>query len=95
MMEIFESEKIGNWTGVKINLHNAPFLILIAEKGFVMCGYLNIATAEKLGDAACMVTGVRDLRGMLNAKIVAATTKAQSLGIKEGMFCEEALILLS
>jgi uncharacterized protein YunC (DUF1805 family) len=95
MMEIFESEKIGNWTGVKINLHNAPFLILIAEKGFVMCGYLNIATAEKLGDAACMVAGVRDLRGMLNAKIVAATTKAQSLGIKEGMSCEEALILLS
>ena len=94
-MEVLESEKIGNWTGVKINLHNAPFLILIAPKGFVMCGYLNISTAEKLGDAACMVTGVRDFQGMLKARIVAATTKAQSLGIKEGMPCEEALMLLS
>jgi uncharacterized protein YunC (DUF1805 family) len=95
MMEIFESEKIGDWTGVKINLHNAPFLILVAEKGFVMCGYLNIAAAEKLGDAACMVNGVRDFRGMLNAKIAALTTKARSLGVKEGMSCEEALILMS
>jgi len=95
MMEILESEEIGKCVGVKINLHNAPFLILVADKGFVMCGYLNIATAEKLGDAACMVSGVRDFQGMLKAKIIAATTKAESLGVKEGMSCEEALSLLS
>ncbi|MFH1775025.1 MAG: DUF1805 domain-containing protein [Methanobacteriota archaeon] len=29
-----------------------------AEKGFVMCGYLNISAANALGDAAVRVTGV-------------------------------------
>ena len=94
-MELVETEKIGRWTGIKIKLQNASFLAVVAEKGYVMCGYLNIETAERLGDAACMVSGVKDFKGVLEAKIVKSTSKAKALGVMDGMPCEEALRLLS
>lgn len=94
-MEVVESRRIGAWTGIKINLQNAPLLLIVAEKGYVMCGYLNIEAAEKLGDACCMVSGVADFEEVLCAKIVKASSKANKLGVKEGMVCEEALKLLS
>ncbi len=49
-----------------------------------MCGYLNPATAEKLGDAAVIVSGVRTFEDMLDAKIKWASPKAKELGIVEG-----------
>jgi len=91
---MIETKKIGNSSGFKIELHNANFLMIVAKKGFIMCGYLNIDTAEKLNDAACVVTGVKNFDEVLNAKIVKLTTKAKELGIKEGMLGKDALKLL-
>ena len=47
--------KIGEKTamGIEIPLNNAVLVIAIGKKGFVMCGYLNIEAAEKMGDVAC------------------------------------------
>lgn len=94
-MEVVESRLIGEWTAVKINLQNAPLLVVVAKKGYVMCGYLNFETAEKLGDACCMVTKVRSFEEMFSAKVVKASTAAKKFGVYEGMVCEEALKLLS
>ena len=87
-------KKIGNSTGIKIETKNVPLLILIAEKGFVMCGYLNIEVAEKMNDCACVVRGVGTFEDVLNAKIAGATTKAKELGIVDGMLGGEALKLI-
>jgi len=70
-------------------------LIIKGAKGYVMCGYLNINTAQKMGDAACVVTGVKTVEDVLNAKIVALTSHAQKLGIEMGMAVTEVLIKLS
>jgi len=78
-----------------IDLENANLVLLKAKKGYVMCGLLNIETAEKLGQAAAMVTGVKTAEDALKAKIKAATTVAKKLGIKEGMSGEEAIKLLN
>ncbi len=87
-------EKVEDSTGIRIDAGNAPLLILIANKGFIMCGYLNIEVSEKLGDAACVVRGVRSFEDVLNAKIVALTSKAKEFGITEGMTGREALKLM-
>ncbi len=56
-----------------------------------MCGYLNIETAEKLGDAACVVRGVKTVEEMLEGKVSALTSGAKKLGIETGMTGREAL----
>ena len=77
--------------GFKVYLPGAPLLLLVAQKGYVMCGYLNIDTAEKLGQAAAVVTGVKSFEDVLNAKVVRLTTHAKQLGIREGMLGRDAL----
>ena len=62
----------------------APLVVLKGETGYVMCGYMNMEAAEKLGDTGVRVTGVNDLKTVLDAKVLQRTTKAAELGIKEG-----------
>jgi len=64
--------------GVKVDLPDSPPLLVInAERGFVMCGFLNIDAAEKLGVAAGMVSGVKTFEDVLNAQIKSITSKAK------------------
>ncbi|MEM2970873.1 MAG: DUF1805 domain-containing protein [Candidatus Bathyarchaeia archaeon] len=78
--------------GIKVELPESPPLVLIvADKGFVMCGFLNVETAEKLGVAAAMVSGVKNFEDMLNAQIKAVTSKARSFGVNIGMKGVDAL----
>ncbi|MFQ6052392.1 MAG: YunC family protein [Candidatus Hydrothermarchaeota archaeon] len=77
--------------GIKVDLPLAPLILLKGKRGFLMCGYLNIQTAEKLGDSCAMVTGVRTFEDVMNADIKAVTTRAKNLGIREGMKGREAI----
>lgn len=61
------------------------------SKGFIMCGYLNLETAEKKGNIAAVVTGIKTAEDMLGANIAAATSFARAAGITEGMPVREAL----
>jgi uncharacterized protein YunC (DUF1805 family) len=82
--------------GVKVDLPDSPpLLVITAEKGFVMCGFLNVDTAERLGVAGVMVSGVKTFEDVLNAEAKTATSKAQSLGVKAGMKGAEALKRMS
>ncbi|UCH56988.1 MAG: DUF1805 domain-containing protein [Candidatus Bathyarchaeota archaeon] len=77
---------------LKVELKNLPPLLIInGEKGFVMCGYLNIDAAESLGAAAVVVSGVKNFEDVLNAQIKAATTKAAALGLKPGKVVREVI----
>jgi uncharacterized protein YunC (DUF1805 family) len=81
-----------NCLGLRVELPDAPPLLLItAEKGFVMCGFLNMEAAERLNVTAAMVSGVKTFEDVLNAQIKAMTTKAKSFGIEVGMKGAEAL----
>jgi uncharacterized protein YunC (DUF1805 family) len=79
---------------MKMEMGNAPLLVLKGTKGFVMCGYLNIDSAEKLGDIAVRVTGVSNLQTMLESKAAGVSSKAKNLGIKEGQKVSEFIHLL-
>jgi uncharacterized protein YunC (DUF1805 family) len=78
--------------GVRVNLpESPPLLAIIGEKGFVMCGFLNIDAAETLEVAAATVSGVKTFDDVLKAEVRAATSKAEALGVKRGMSGYEAL----
>ena len=78
--------------GVRIELPDSPPLLVInADKGFVMCGFLNMEVAEKLGVAAAMVSGVKTFEDVLNAQVKAVTSKAKGFGADVGMKGSEAL----
>lgn len=85
--------KIGDKTvtGIEIPLNNAMMVMAVGKKGFVMCGYLNIEAAEKMGDVACVVKGVKNVAELLAGKVVALTSHAKKLGINLGITGEKAL----
>ncbi len=76
---------------LKVDLPKAPLVLIIAPKGYLMCGYLNIDTAEKLGQAAAIVRGVDNAEEIMNGKVSALTSQAKKLGIREGMLGKEAI----
>jgi len=78
--------------GLKVELPSSPpLLLIIANKGFIMCGYLSIEAAEKLNVAAAMVSGVKSFDDVLNAEIKAVTSKAENLDVRVGLKGMEAL----
>jgi uncharacterized protein YunC (DUF1805 family) len=89
MINMFEIDKFTidgkTFQGMKSALPDLPPLLLIkGKKGFIMCGYLNLDVAEKLGAAAAIVSGVNSFTDVLNAEIKAATSKAKKLGVEPG-----------
>ena len=81
----------GTALGLKFDMQNAPLLVIKADKGFVMCGYLDIDMANTLGDVAVRVRGVNTFEDVLDAQIVGATQAAIDLGIDIKMNAREAL----
>jgi uncharacterized protein YunC (DUF1805 family) len=81
--------------GVKSTLPDLPPLLLIkGEKGFIMCGYLNLDVAERLGAAAATVSGVNSFDDVLDAEIKAATSKAKKLGVEPGKVVKKVIMKL-
>ncbi len=88
------SVKVGDKAclGVRVELPDSPPLLAVtADKGFVMCGFLNVEAAERLGVCAAMVSGVKTFEDILNAQVKAATSKAKSFGVEIGMTGAKAL----
>jgi uncharacterized protein YunC (DUF1805 family) len=77
--------------GIEIPLPNAPLVLVLGSKGFLMCGYLDVAAAERLGDAAAVVKGVKSVEELLQKLVVSLTPKASKLGVRIGMTGRKAL----
>ncbi len=82
-----------DWKGLsKEHLHlRLPLLIIKGAKGFLGCGYINVETCNKTGEACAIVTGVKTHDEMLNAEIKAVSTEAAKFGVQIGMKGKEAL----
>lgn len=68
-----------------------PLLIMKAANGFVACGYINIETCNRTGDA-CALVNAGNFEDMKAAAIVAVSTQAAALGIQIGDSGESALL---
>lgn len=84
----------GEIIGFLIELNNAPLILLQAKKGYVMCGYLNISTANKLEDIAGKITGVKSFDDALNTNIIEVSENAKKIGLHAGMNVKDFLNML-
>ena len=85
MLEIDTYQQDGKvFQFMKMPMQKAPLLVLKGERGYVMCGYLNLEAAEKLGDVAVRVTGVNTLEDVLSKEVSGVTSRAKEEGIKSG-----------
>lgn len=78
-------------TGYEIDLQGVPLVLVKGLKGFVMCGYLNVAAADKFGQVAAVVKGVQTIEDVLNGAVVEITQAARGYGIQTGMTGRQAL----
>jgi uncharacterized protein YunC (DUF1805 family) len=90
LIEQIQLEK-GCALGLNFEMQKYTLLVIRADKGFLMCGYLNINAAEELGDTAAKVKGVKSFEDMLKAQVVEVTEMARELGVEPGMTGREAL----
>ncbi len=80
--------------GYAVPTANTSILLIKAPHGFLGCGYFSLETAEKVGDAAVIVTGVKNFEDMLAAKVKAVSPAAAALGITTEMNGRQALLKL-
>jgi uncharacterized protein YunC (DUF1805 family) len=85
---IIDGQSFAGWL---IPTANANLLVIKGGRGMLACGYLKIETAEKLGDALAVVTGVKTFDDMLNAKVAQVSSAAARLGVEVGMSGRDAL----
>ena len=79
--------------GYAIPTANTTILLIKAPHGFLGCGY-SLATAEKVGDAAVIVSGVENFEEMLAAKVKGFSPAAAALGVTLEMSGKQALLKL-
>jgi uncharacterized protein YunC (DUF1805 family) len=70
-------------------------LILRGQRGYVMCGYLNLGVADKSGDVAVKVSGVGSLKDLLNARVAGCSSAAKKIGIRKDQPIKKILPLLA
>ena len=77
-----------------IPLLRKNLIVLCGRKGYIACGYLDLAVAEKFGEAAAKVIGVSTFKDVLEAKIYDASRAAKKLGIFKGQPVKTTLRLI-
>ena len=85
--------KVGDdvFTGFVIELFKAPLILVKAKFGYIMCGLLDVNTADKLGDAAAVVRGVGSIDEILEKLVSDVSPKGLERGIVKGMTGLQAL----
>jgi uncharacterized protein YunC (DUF1805 family) len=81
--------------GIMIELPKTRVLSISTQKGYIMCGVLNVSELDRYHPErkiiAARVIGVREINDLLRQKVVEVSKEAKKLGVKEGMTGKEAL----
>jgi len=84
--------------GVEVKLPKTTLLAIATDKGYIMCGALDVDLLnERLQSRniiAGRAVGVRTLQELMDAPLELVTTAAKSLGIEPGMKGADALQLM-
>ena len=71
-----------------------PLLVAKGSKGYAACAYVDIAAADKFGEACVIFSGVATHGAFLDAPVAKASKTAKALGVKDGMPGRDALALI-
>jgi len=84
------------FTAITVKLPKTNFMAVTSEKGYIMCGALDVALLnEKLkerGIIAGRAVGVRTIEQLLEAPLESVTIEAENRGITVGMKGKDALL---
>jgi uncharacterized protein YunC (DUF1805 family) len=80
---------------LSINLFRRNLVLLRGSKGYVMCGYLNLAAANKFKDVAVKVTGVNTVEEAIKARVHSCSRPALKIGIYKGQPVKDALRVIA
>lgn len=84
--------------GVEVKLPKTTLIAVATDKGYIMCGALDVGLLnDRLKHreiVAGRAVGVQTLEQLLEAPLESVTTTAESLGIVVGMKGSEALLLM-
>ncbi|UVI31839.1 YunC family protein [Paenibacillus spongiae] len=84
--------------GVEVKLPKTTLLAVATDKGYIMCGALDVALLnERLGDRGIIAgraVGVRTLEELMDAPLESVTVAAEALGIAPGMKGADAVRLM-
>lgn len=84
--------------GVEVKLPKTTLLAIMTDKGYIMCGALDVSLLnERLKDreiVAARAVGVKTLEELMEAPLESVTTTAETLGIEVGMKGSDALHLM-
>ncbi|CAG9621077.1 YunC family protein [Sutcliffiella rhizosphaerae] len=84
------------FTAITVRLPKTNFLAVTSDKGYIMCGALDVALLnEKLKDRkiiAGRAVGVRTIEQLIEAPLESITLEAENIGIVVGMSGKEALL---
>ncbi|MFT8323486.1 MAG: DUF1805 domain-containing protein [Bacillus sp. (in: firmicutes)] len=82
--------------GISVQLPKTNLLVIKSDKGYIMCGALDVALLnEKLKDRkiiAGRAVGVKTIEQLLEAPLESVTIEAQEYGIYKGMAGKDALL---
>ena len=97
-MVTLEPIVIDNYTflAVSVKLPKTNLLAVMSEKGYIMCGALDVALLnEKLSDRGIIAgraVGVRTIEQLLEAPLESVTYEAEKHGITVGMVGRDAML---
>ncbi|MGE5483702.1 MAG: YunC family protein [Ignavibacteriales bacterium] len=81
--------------GVSLRLPKTTVLAVVAPKGYLMCGLLDVERLDKLHSdraiVAARVSGARTIEDLLAGRVDAVTVAGRAAGVTEGITGEEAL----
>lgn len=84
------------FNAVTVLLPKTTLLVVMNDKGYIMCGALDVALLnERLRDRqiiAGRAVGVKTIEELLNAPLESITIEAERLGIQKGMVGRDALL---
>ncbi len=81
--------------GFCISLCKKKLVGLVGKKGYIMCGYLDLKTADKFREVAVKVKGVDNIDSLLKAKVFALSREAKKLGIYKNQSIRDVIELIA
>ena len=90
-VEVSAGTALGVRIGNPQNPEKPVIIVLIGEKGMLVCRNFDIVALEQRGVAAARVQGITSFEEMLGASIESSTAQARKLGVAEAMKGEDAL----
>jgi uncharacterized protein YunC (DUF1805 family) len=92
----YKKIKIGHGyiEALEMKMLTKNLIVLRGSKGYIMCGYLNLAAAERCKDAAIKITGVGAIQEALQSTVFSCSSRARKLGVYKGQPVQDCLRLI-